>query len=111
MEFVNLILKYVGQENKYSEAENLRKNTKFVEQVERWRQQIFAGILDYLVMQVKFKDGYCFCLKNAPKILTKLELWMSLMALLIQLLFIEKNQIRNLRKAQNNAGFECRWSY
>ena len=62
MDSLNLILKYGGQENKYSEAEKEKfaaeKNTKIVEQVDAKKQNLKMVIAS--------------ASKNAPKILTKL---------------------------------------
>ena len=76
MDSLNLILKYGGQENKYSEAEKEKfaaeKNTKFVEQVEKMTP---ADILPELLSDAKkqnLKMVIASASKNAPKILTKL---------------------------------------
>ena len=72
MDSLNLILKYGGQENKYSEAE---KETKFVEQVEKMTPaDILPGIPELLsdAKKQNLKMVIASASKNAPKILTKL---------------------------------------
>ena len=79
MDSLNLILKYGGQENKYSEAEKEKfaaeKNTKFVEQVEKMTPaDILLGIPELLsdAKKQNLKMVIASASKNAPKILTKL---------------------------------------
>ena len=76
---LNLILKYGGQENKYSEAEKEQfaavKNAKFVKQVETMTaKDILPGISKFLVDAKKqnLKMIIASASKNAPRILTRL---------------------------------------
>lgn len=76
---LNLILKYGGQEDKYSEAEKEKfaaeKNTKFVEQVETMTpKDILPGISELLkdAKAQNLKMVIASASKNAPKILNRL---------------------------------------
>lgn len=76
---LNLILKYGGQEDKYSEAEKeqfaAEKNAKFVKQVETMTaKDILPGISKFLVDAKKqnLKMITASASKNAPRILTRL---------------------------------------
>lgn len=79
MDSLNLILKYGGQEDKYTEAEKEKfaaeKNAKFVEQVEPMTpKDILPGIPELLADAKKqnLKMVIASASKNAPKILTRL---------------------------------------
>ena len=79
MDSLNLILKYGGQEDKYTEAEKEKfaaeKNAKFVEQVETMTpKDILPGIPELLADAKKqnLKMVIASASKNAPKILTRL---------------------------------------
>lgn len=79
MDSLNLILKYGGQENKYSEKEKeqfaAEKNKKFLEQVETMTpKDILPGILELLADAKKqnLKMDIASASKNAPRILKKL---------------------------------------
>lgn len=76
---LNLILKYGGQEDKYSEAEKeqfaAEKSAKFVKQVETMTaKDILPGISKFLVDAKKqnLKMIIASASKNAPRILTRL---------------------------------------
>lgn len=74
MDSLELILKYGGQEDKYTEAEK-EKNSKFVEQVETMSpKDILPGIPELLADAKKqnLKMVIASASKNAPKILTRL---------------------------------------
>ena len=79
MDSLELILKYGGQEDKYTEAEKEKfaaeKNSKFVEQVETMTpKDILPGIPELLADAKKqnLKMVIASASKNAPKILTRL---------------------------------------
>ena len=79
MDSLNMILKFGGQENKYTEAEKEKfaaeKNEKFVEQVETMTpKDILPGIPELLkdAKAQKLKMVIASASKNAPKILTRL---------------------------------------
>ena len=79
MDSLELILKYGGQEDRYTEAEKEKfaaeKNAKFVEQVETMTpKDILPGIPELLADAKKqnLKMVIASASKNAPKILTRL---------------------------------------
>lgn len=79
MDSLNMILKFDGQENKYTEAEKEKfaaeKNEKFVEQVETMTpKDILPGIPELLkdAKAQNLKMVIASASKNAPKILTRL---------------------------------------
>ena len=79
MDSLNMILKFGGQENKYTEAEKgkfaAEKNKKFVEQVETMTpKDILPGIPELLkdAKAQNLKMVIASASKNAPKILTRL---------------------------------------
>ena len=79
MDSLNLILKYGGQENKYSEAEKEKfaaeKNAKFVEQVKKMTpKDILPGISELLrdAKAQNLKMVIASASKNAPTILNRL---------------------------------------
>ena len=105
MDSLELILKYGGQEDKYTEAEKEKfaaeKNSKFVEQVETMSpKDILPGIPELLADAKKqnLKMVIASASKNAPKILTRLALWMNSMASLILPHCITVSQILKFMK-------------
>ena len=79
MDSLELILKYGGQENKYSEAEKEKfaaeKNAKFVEQVEKMTPKDILPGIPQLLKDAKaqnLKMVIASASKNAPKILNRL---------------------------------------
>lgn len=79
MDSLELILKYGGQENKYSEAEKEKfaaeKNAKFVEQVEKITPKDILPGIPQLLKDAKaqnLKMVIASASKNAPKILNRL---------------------------------------